>query len=170
MSSHVVDSLTFVFPDGWEVSKFDEWVFYRRHFSRMKDHIKASDLIALSPEKTLYLIEAKDYRAHRRESAEPIQDVILEKTLCTLAAILPAALNGNVHEESRMAKTFLEAQKIRVVFHLEQPQGRNRLFPSVIDRANLLGVLKKRLKPIDPHPEIHSMRDSDAQNRPWSVV
>jgi len=30
-----VDSLTFSFPDSWEVSKYDEWTFYRNQFSRM---------------------------------------------------------------------------------------------------------------------------------------
>ena len=169
MKSCVVDSLVFDFPDDWEVAKFDDWTFYREHFSRMKDHIKASDLIALSPGKVLYLIEAKDYRAHSRISTEPIHEVILNKSLSTLAALLPAALNGNVLEEREMAQRCLKAQKIRIVFHLEQPLKRSRLFPVVIDSANLLGILRKKLKPIDPHPKIQSMGDDCAHDRFWSV-
>jgi hypothetical protein len=115
------------------------------------------------------LIEAKDYRAHSRISTEPIHEVILNKSLSTLAALLPAALNGNVLEEREMAQRCLKAQKIRIVFHLEQPLKKSRLFPVVIDSANLLGILRKKLKPIDPHPKIQSMGDDCAHDRFWSV-
>ena len=60
-----VDSLTFSFPDSWEVSKYDEWAFYRNQFSKMWSGIKAVDLIAIQGQ-VVWLIEAKDYRQHSR--------------------------------------------------------------------------------------------------------
>ena len=42
-----VDGLLFVFPEGWEVDKFDEWAFYRNQFSKQHNNIEAVDLLAL---------------------------------------------------------------------------------------------------------------------------
>ncbi|PIE55050.1 MAG: hypothetical protein CSA35_02885 [Dethiosulfovibrio peptidovorans] len=167
MTRYQVDSLSFEFPDDWKVSKFDDWKFYRKHFSKMKNGIKALDLIALSPGRTLYLIEVKDYRFHRRKDDVPIQDVIINKVLGTLSALLPASLNANNFEEKKMAKKCLGAKKIRVIFHLEQPQNPSRLFPPVIDGARFYQVLKKSLRSIDPHPKIQSNKDPDAEPKFW---
>jgi hypothetical protein len=51
-----VDGLTFTFPDGWEVEKYDDWKYYRSHFSKQMDGIKAVDLLALGPGRVAYLI------------------------------------------------------------------------------------------------------------------
>ena len=44
------DGLLFSFPDGWTVGKYDEFVFYRKHFSKISDGLKALDLLAIDPE------------------------------------------------------------------------------------------------------------------------
>ncbi len=89
-----VDGLCFDFPDDWLVTKYDDWAFYRKQFVRMWDGIKAVDLLALSPEGTLYLIEAKDYRRHRREKGLGIADEAAHKAFDTLAALLPAKIRA----------------------------------------------------------------------------
>jgi len=164
-----VDSLCFEFPDNWIVAKFDEWVFYRRHFSKMGDHIAAVDIVAMDPERTLYLIEAKDYRRHKREDPKPIQDILVSKMTGTLSALLPASLNATNSEERDKAKEFVLPKKIRVVFHLEQPEKRSRLFPWSYDKANLVDILKKRVKPIDAHPWVRDGADMASRHDLWSV-
>lgn len=40
MPSVTIDkTLTFDFPEGWDYAKFDEWTFYRKHFSKMANGI-----------------------------------------------------------------------------------------------------------------------------------
>lgn len=69
MTAKKVDGLTFIFPDGWEIAKFDDWDFYRNRFYKIHNGIKGVDILALSPDKkTLWMIEAKDFRFHRRKS------------------------------------------------------------------------------------------------------
>ena len=46
-----VDGLVFEFAEDWKVSKFDDWAFYRRHFVRVHDGVKAVDLLAFSPDR-----------------------------------------------------------------------------------------------------------------------
>ena len=66
MTNIEVDGLTFTFPDSWKVSKYDDWAFYRNQFSKIKNGIKAVDLLAIENQVT-WLIEVKDYRTSRRE-------------------------------------------------------------------------------------------------------
>lgn len=59
MQSVTVDGLAFQFPDAWQVTKLDDWAFYRHHFARMWNHIKAVVLGVIDGD-TLWLIEVKD--------------------------------------------------------------------------------------------------------------
>lgn len=91
-----VDGLLFVFPEGWEVDKFDEWAFYRNQFSKQHNNIKAVDLLALEcSKKTLWLIEVKDFSCHKRDKTEDLSDEIFGKIISTLAALLPAKVNAS---------------------------------------------------------------------------
>ncbi|RKZ50437.1 MAG: hypothetical protein DRR16_08580 [Candidatus Parabeggiatoa sp. nov. 3] len=51
-----------IFNFDCEAIKFDESTFYRKHFSRMINGIKAVDILAVNKE-IGYLIEIKDYTA-----------------------------------------------------------------------------------------------------------
>ena len=103
MQSFQVDSLTFHFPNSWQVGKYDEWSFYRNQFYKMWDGIKAVDLIAIE-NGVVWLIEAKDYRQHRRTKTIHIADEVADKVFCTLAAILPAKINASDPSGSRCAQ------------------------------------------------------------------
>ena len=74
------------------------------------------------------------------------------KVCDTLAALLPAALNGGDPAETAIARKALRAKKLRVVLHLEQPAKHSKLFPRAIDPAHVLLTLRRLLKPIDAHP------------------
>lgn len=66
MQRHNVDGLNFDFPDDWQVSKYDDWSYYRNQFAKMWNGIKSLDLLAVDPVQTAWLIEVKDYRVNQR--------------------------------------------------------------------------------------------------------
>lgn len=146
-----VDSLIFDFPTGWIVTKYDDWKFCGQ-FQKMKKGIKGIDLIAISPNKTIWLIEAKDFRQHRRTKKTPLHDEIWQKVYDTLASILPAKVNAIETAECDFAKIILAGSSLRIAFQCEQPSRHSRLFPRSVDEADLQQKLRKMLKPIDPHP------------------
>jgi hypothetical protein len=168
MTDLVVEGLTFSFPENWQASKCDDWAFYRNQFSAMWPGIKAVDLVAVDPDKTVWLIEVKDYSRHRRTKPSDLPREISEKVFDTLAAMIPAKVNAASGEEKRFAGAVCKAVKLRVIFHLEQPVKHSKLFPVAIDAANVALKLRKLLKPIDAHPVVAS-RES-MHGLAWTVA
>ena len=163
-----VDGLYFNFPDDWHVSKYDDWSFYRNQFSRMWNGIKSLDLLVISPAKTAWLIEVKDYRLNQRTKPSELPEEIGQKVFDTLAALLPAKVNASDVGEVDISRRMLEANRLRVVLHLEQPAKHSKLRPRAINPADVQMKLRQILKPIDAHPilaEMARMRDLE-----WSVT
>lgn len=154
MQDLVVDGLTFSFPDDWPVSKYDEWSFYRNRWIKIRDGVKALDLVACSLDGTTWLIEVKDYRRHARTKAIDLADEVTHKVFDTLAALLPAWVNSDDALEQNVAACALRATKLRVVLHLEQPAKHSKLFPRAINPINVQQRLRQQLKPIDAHPVV----------------
>ncbi len=166
MTLLAVDGLTFDFPSGWDASKYDEWSFYRNQFGRMRDGIKAVDLVAVHGS-AAWFIEVKDYRAHARTKPTDLSDEVFQKVFDTLAALLPAQTNANDANEKRMASAVLAARKLRVVLHLEQPNKHSRLRPRAINPSDITQKLKRLLRPIDAHPFVAETRRMGSLK--WSV-
>lgn len=61
-----VETLCFTFPSDWQASKYDDWSFYRHRFQRIRNEVKAIDILAIAPDRTTWFIEVKDYRRHQR--------------------------------------------------------------------------------------------------------
>ncbi|WP_437826262.1 hypothetical protein [Sorangium sp. So ce1153] len=154
MPTVAVDGLDFDFPSTWRASKYDDWQFYRKQFSAMRDGIKSVDLLAVDPDRTAWLIEVKDYRAHERTKPSELDDEVARKVFDTLAAMLPAKINASDAEEAKMATAVLGARKLRVVLHLEQPRKHSTLRPRAINPADVQQALRRLLKPIDAHPVV----------------
>ena len=167
MQSFQVDSLTFHFPNSWQVCKYDEWAFYRNQFSKMRDEIKAVDLIAIE-NGVVWLIEAKDYSQHRRKKKIAIADEVAEKVFCTLAAMLPAKINASDLSERNFAKDICNGQELRIVLHLEQPKKHSKLRPRAINPADVQLKLRTLIKPIDPHPKV--VESGYMQDLAWTVT
>lgn len=149
-----VDGLTFIFPDHWNVAKYDEWSYYRNRFCRFMRNKKAVDLLAIAPDGVLFLIEAKDYRVHARTKVIGLVDEFAQKVLDTLAAMLPCRVNGDDQAETDFSQSVLNAQGLRVVLHLEQPAKHSKLFPRAFDPADIKMKLRQQMKPIDAHPMV----------------
>lgn len=98
-----VEALSFAFDDDWLASKYDDWSFYRNRFRKLRDKVKAIDLLAIDPDQTAWLIEVKDYRRHPRTKPIDLAEEVAHKVFDTLAALLPARVNGDVAEETTIA-------------------------------------------------------------------
>jgi len=163
-----VERLTFRFPGGWTVSKYDEWVYYRKRFACMWDEIKAVDLLAVEDDHTAWFIEVKDYRLSTRTKPTELADEIARKVFDTLAAMLPAAANANDPDEQRSARAVCHARQLRVVLHLEQPAKHSVFRPRAIDPAVVKRQMKALLKPIDAHPMV--VESTRMNSLAWSVT
>lgn len=158
MSTINVDGITFTFPNNWVFSKYDEWAYYKS-YARARSGTKAVDLLAIDPNRTAWLIEVKDYRAHRRTKIIELSDEVAQKVHDTLAVVLAARTNALVLDEMQVAKKVTSATKLRVILHLEQPAKHSKLFPRVIDPAKIMLKLKILLKPVDAHPAVVEIAD-----------
>ncbi len=159
--------LSFQFPDGWLVTHYDRWSFYRNQFQAACDGNKAVDLLALDPiDHTLWLIEVKDYRRHRREKELILWNEIALKVRDTLAGLVAANVNG-FDPERDSARRALKARKLRVVLHLEQPAKQSKLFPRTFDTSVVKQKLRQLVKSVDAHPLVVEM--NQMAGTPWTV-
>lgn len=163
-----VDGLNFDFPDDWQVSKYDDWSFYRNQFGNMWNGIKSLDLLVVDPSRTAWLIEVKDYRIYQRTKTLDLGKEVALKVFDTLAAMLPAKNSANDPVEKQMACTVVSAECLRVVLHFEQPAKHTRLRPQAINPVNLQQKIRQLLKPVDAHPRVVDMSRLDALG--WSVT
>ena len=162
-----VEKLSFSFPDSWQVTKYDDWEFYRKHFTKQGDGIKAVDLlailIAIPNGIDAFLIEAKDYRHPDAVSVLPskLADDVAKKVRDTLAAMLPARLNAQVEAEQSFANSVLSCRTLTMILHVEQKSD-------AIDLADLKQKLRGKLRAIDANPKIVSKLQM--QNLAWKVA
>lgn len=159
-----VENLTFTFPKGWTAEKFDDWNFYRLHFSKQMDGIKAVDLLAKGPDGVAYFIEVKDYRHPDAERPTALANAIALKVLHTLAALLPAKHHANEPAERALAAGVLECTEFKVIAHLELPRAGRR----VVDPADIKQKLKQLLAAVDRRVKVVSM--NDMQGLAWAVA
>lgn len=166
MTCVIVEELAFEFEAGMEASKYDDWRFYQKHFQKVKVGTKAVDIIALDTS-TLFLIEVKDYRTHRREKATDICEEFANKVVDTLAALMPASLKASRESEKSQARKALKRTSIRLVLHIEQHPTKSKLFPQLFKLVDVEQKIKIKLRAID-----HRCRAADMKtigNLPWSV-
>ena len=193
MISITEGQLTFTFPDGWQASKFDEWIFYRQQFNRLSGTravcsskkcgteltcqacgkpattgTKAIDILAIEGTICCWCIEIKDYRKHRRTKTLDIADEIAIKVRDSLAALAAAAANANKESETEQAIAALACRRFRIVLHLEQPAKHSKLFPRAIEPKSVLQRLKQLVKAIDPHPLV--VETTQMNGVSWAVT
>ncbi len=162
--------LSCTFPDGWQATKFDDWHFYQRRFKDCCGGNKAVDFLAHDTgNMTLWLVELKDYRQHRRTKDDKISlwEEVAVKVRHTLAGVFAAAVDEN-HPDHTYAVAALKAKKLRVVLHLEQPRTHTKLFPRSYNPANVQQKLKQLLKPIDAHPRVTDL--DRMAGVPWTAA
>ncbi|NCC36095.1 MAG: hypothetical protein EOM24_29380 [Chloroflexia bacterium] len=155
------------FPEGWIATNYDTWAFYRNQLSTCCGSTKAVDFLAYAPDRTLWLIEVKDYRQYRREKGVRLWDEVALKARDTLAGIVATRVNG-ANDEQLYAAQALRARRIRVVLHLEQPRTSSKLFPRPFDPADMQQKLRQLIRAIDPHPKVIDLSTTDTV--PWTTT
>ena len=156
--------LTFRFPDGYRVGRYDEWAFYRNQFQYTADS-KAVDFVCADQDEC-WLIEIKDYAIHPRTKPSELPQEVANKVRDTLSGLAAARRNANNDDERALAREALRSRKWRVALHLEQPQHQSRLRPKRIDPASVSIKLRKVVRGIDPHARVC---DSSSAWQHWSV-
>jgi hypothetical protein len=144
------------FPETWVAVKFDELTFYKNQIENFAGGTKAVDVVAVdNVSRTLWLIEAKDFRTYAREKKLPIPQELAEKVRGTLACLMAGRANagatGDDNTDSLWANALRE-RRIRFIFHYEQPNRQSRLFPQSIDPKDLKDILDRAVRAADPHP------------------
>ena len=161
-------NLTFGFPEGAIVAKYDTCSFYRNQFNSAFGGTKAIDLIYVENNQT-WLIEVKDYRRHNRTKTIDIGDELALKVRDTLAGLAAASFNANDQNEKRIAKQALRTRSIKIVLHIEQPSKHSKLFRQAIDPSKLEMKLKQALRAVDAHPIVVDM-NSLTNKMNWKVT
>jgi hypothetical protein len=130
---------------------------------------KAVDVVAHEPASdTLWLIELKDYRTHRREKSGDLFDEMAIKVRDTVAGIaLAQRRTGN--EFGAFASTLGIGTALRVALHLEQPMKPSKLYPAVTDRGNHWLKLRQKVRLVDPHAVVCEIRAMPA-GLGWTVT
>lgn len=146
-----VDGKRFMFPTDWQALKYDDSAFHRHQFQNFAGGSKAMDVVALSPDRELWLIEVKDYARQRRGKRESLFDEVAAKVRATLAGLAVARVRANDLNEREMADKAMRALKIRVVLHLDQPKHPSCLFPQIVDPCSATLKLRQQLRGVDPH-------------------
>jgi hypothetical protein len=176
----VVDegAFRYQFPDHWTAVKFDGISFYLKSFQKFAGGNKAVDVVAVEPRSngracTLWLIEAKDYRVHPREKMVPVGQELAEKALGTLACLLAGRANagdtGQVMAD-RVWNDAMQIEKIRFVFHFEQPDKPSRLFPQPIDPKSIKDDIRRSLRAVDPHPDGGGFTTINGRGFGWQIA
>lgn len=107
-----VDGKRFMFPSDWQALKYDDSAFHRHQFQNFAGGSKAMDVVALSPDRELWLIEVKDYTLHRRVKRGSPFDEVAAKVRATLAGLAVARVRANdPHERDMADKAMVERGK-----------------------------------------------------------
>lgn len=165
MTTITEGTLAFDFPNHWVASKYDDWLFFVKHFQKLQA-TKAVDIVAIHASRRLWLIEIKDYRAEPRQKAIELAQEVGLKVRDTLAGLMAAQLRANDAAEVKIATRAVRCIDLKVVLHLEQPTKPSRLHRTE-DISKLLQKLKQQLGAIDPHPRVTNLADGNRFG--WNV-
>lgn len=152
-----VDSRLFHFPDDWLVTKYDDMPYYQNHLKSgygLRRGLKAVDLIAFHPaDKTLFLIESKDYRRHSRTKSIPPAEEFVGKVTDTLTGLVPTMLCSPALTEDvkKVREGVRKSKKLRLIYQFEQPAKHSKLFPRAFDPSEIQLKLSQDLRCFDPH-------------------
>jgi hypothetical protein len=163
-----VDGIRFTFPRGWLLLKYDDSSFHRNQFQPFAGGSKALDIVALAPDRTLWLIEVKNYRGQRRSKAGSVFAEVALKVRATLAGLAAARVRANNVTEKVFANEAMQCAGMGVVLHLDQAASPSRLFPQIIDPKSASQQLRRETRCIDQHPVCYGQGVS-SRRMPWTT-
>lgn len=161
-------SFDYEFPVGWQALKWDDSNFHQKHFQSFGGSSKAAEFVAFD-EKTLWLIECKDFRPNGRSKTVDLCDEIAQKFRATLAGLV-CARNAQETQMRQFARSALKKTDIRCVVHWEHPAKPHRLWPTEnMSRSDMRDKLRQRLKVADTKAELGNQKQL-AATVPWKIT
>lgn len=174
MPKIIEGELCFRFPDGWQAVKFDD----KKGFAVGKFRIQGTkkvDILALSPEPKLYIIEIKDIHNNEIENRDrlktdgddPLHVEVAEKVRDSVSTLLAAFRSG---DES--LKPFCEHlfggrnREAEVILHLERDNARARTTKGYRSRIDIETALKQLVQPYN----FRCLVSQKADYAPWKVT
>ena len=112
-------ALRFSFPvSGTRTLKYDDSEGYRPHVQKASPSRCGVDILCLTPDGVLWLVEVKDYRRDDvQQDRSGLADVVVDKVLDTLAGLV--CIKHSSWEDNDFAKAACQARDIRVVAHVD---------------------------------------------------
>jgi hypothetical protein len=169
VTSADVDGVRLTVPAGWWIWKYDDSTFHRNQFQSFAGGSKAMDAVSLAQDRTLWLIEVKDYRRNRRSKPGSVFAEVAKKARATLAGLAVARVKANDAGEKNLADEAMQCINIRIALQLAQPTKPSRVFPQVVDPQEASLQLRRELRPIDAHP-LCVVGDIADQRLPWAAA
>lgn len=169
MTSVDVDGVRLTVPEGWWIWKYDDSAFHRNQFQNFAGGSKAMDAVSLARDRTLWLIEVKDYRRNRRRKPGSVFAEVAKKARATLAGLAVARVKANDVGEKTLADEAMRCVSIRIALQLAQPTKPSRVFPQVVEPQDASLRLRHELRPIDAHP-LCVVGDIADTRLPWAVA
>ncbi len=182
MTTLTEKTLTFIFPDNWEVIKYDESHFFRNHIDKCQGS-KAVDILALS-ELGLFLIEIKDIRGHEIEYKQRLNkgEILFDLTQKVRDTIqgLYAAYRCQVEElapfynylyaNSKYATLTTRPQRqITVILFLEENRPFKMLKSFKEIRSRFKIKMRNQLKYLNVRCDIYN-KDNIPKQFGWDVI
>lgn len=146
-----VDGSVFSFEDGWEVTKYDEWPYFRNVLNPIKDPkdrgLHGCDIVALDGD-DLWLIEAKDYAYRDAKVPHVLVAVVAEKVMDTLAGL--HAGTRDEHDHAELCRRAVRARRLYVVLRIDLPDAqphaaKGRQAKALATMADYRQALEKKL-------------------------
>jgi hypothetical protein len=165
-----VDGMQLTMPVGWWVWDYDKSDFHTS-FQSFAGGSQAMDAVAWEPNGTLWLIEVKDYRRHKRTKPSSVYAEVAGKVRATLAGLAVARVRAMKPAEKMRAHQAMTCARIRVVLQLAQASNPHRLFPQAVDTSDAHIQLRRATKQVDVSP-VCAVGSLGAHNRslPWTTV
>lgn len=170
-----VDGSVFSFEDGWEVTKYDEWPYFRNVLDPIKDPkdrgLHGCDIVALDGD-GLWFVEAKDYSRKDAKAPHDLVAVVAEKVMDTLAGL--HAGTRDEHDHSQFCRRAVRARRLYVVLRIDLPDAqphaaKGRQVKAVTTMADYRQALRKKLRRVvNGRIRVVTGRE-DSPVVPWTV-
>ncbi|XKK41606.1 hypothetical protein HFP72_15640 [Nocardiopsis sp. ARC36] len=160
-----VDGSLFIFPDGWELEKLDEWPEQRK-MTQAPFHSKGCDLVAMK-DGNLWLIEAKDYTYAGAKVPEDLAEKVGLKFFHSLAVLHTVARWGQGSRQ-KFSEQALSCRQAHVCLAVELPDGGRRLMGIEKPLAEIKTKIKHVTRKMNVHRPIIS-NSHQSNNVPWHI-
>lgn len=148
--------IVYGFPDDMIIMRLEANQFYCKHWQNFgvqpkEDGNKETDFIGIAADsECLWLIEVKDYRRNTRTKPSSLGLEFAKKCRDTLACLAGMRVSPwSDTEQRQLATRALKSKSIRCILHVEQV-SRGKLFPLVMDPADLLDSVRRSVRSLDP--------------------